>query len=122
MKPGRFDEQPIPEMISTSWGAMRSSTIASLIDFSTPKSPHPGHQSGWTSASRSLSVSSAVAMVVLPFLRLPDVRGRGHRRVAAVDGAGVRAHDQGPLGRAVRAAHEVDLPDRLAVAVHGDSL
>src|SRR5262249_16610333 len=121
MKPGRLDEKPIRETISTSWGAMRSSTIASLIDFSTPKSPHPGHQSGWTSASRSLSVSSAVAIVVLP-AALPDVGGLGHRRVAAVDGARVRADDEGSLACAVRAAHEVDLPDGLPVAVRGDPL
>src|SRR6267142_26102 len=44
MKPGRFDEQPMPETTSTLWGGIPSSTMASLSDFRTPKSPQAGHQ------------------------------------------------------------------------------
>src|SRR6185295_20426369 len=67
MNPGRFDEHPMPETTSTLCAGIPSSTMASFSDFKTPKSPHPGHQSGSTAPWRLLSVSSTVAMAV-PFL------------------------------------------------------
>src|SRR5262245_27558639 len=57
MYPGRFDEQPIPLMVSTSWGWRPSSAMACLRAASTPKSPQPGHQSGSTLPLNSLTVS-----------------------------------------------------------------
>ena len=48
-KPGRFDEQPMPETTSSSCGWISSSAQACNKAFSTPKSPQPGHQSGGTS-------------------------------------------------------------------------
>src|SRR5436309_1682033 len=55
--PGRFDEQPIPLTVSTSYGCSDSSAIACFSAASTPKSPHPGHQSGSTLPLRSLTVT-----------------------------------------------------------------
>src|SRR5262245_321264 len=111
MNPGRFEEQPMPETISTLWGAIFSSRIASLIDFNTPKSPQPGHQSGWTGPSSSLRVSSAVAIVIS--FRLPGVRPAGDQ--AAVDRPGVPADHQQAFRLVVGATHQLDLPDRLFV-------
>ena len=48
-KPGRFDEHPIPETINISLGLISRSAAAFCNPFSTPKSPQPGHQSGFTS-------------------------------------------------------------------------
>src|SRR5437588_12844384 len=52
-----LDEQPMPLMVMTSWGWNPSSAIACFRAASTPKSPHPGHQSGSTLPLRSLTVS-----------------------------------------------------------------
>src|SRR5260370_5695436 len=48
MYPGKLEEHPIPLMVTTLWFGMRSSTRAFWTAASTPKSPHPGHQSGST--------------------------------------------------------------------------
>src|SRR6266568_1436610 len=116
MKPGRFDEQPMPETTRTLWGGMPSSRMASFRDFKTPKSPHPGHQSGWTSPSRLCRVNSAVAMMCLLPLRR---HGAGSRldsgQLQAIHGAGVHSDHELSFGSAVRPVHELHLPDRLAV-------
>src|SRR5215813_1907819 len=113
MNPGRFEEQPIPETTSTLWGGTFSSTSASLIDFSTPKSPQPGHQSGWTAPSKSLSVSSAVAIGT----SLDRALLARCNRMTAVHRSRVRAdHEQG-LETGVFTVQQLHLPHRLAVAV-----
>src|SRR5262252_5648683 len=48
----------MPLIVSTSCGYRPNSTIACLIECSTPKSPHPGHQSGSACPFRSLTVSA----------------------------------------------------------------
>src|SRR6266851_3238309 len=48
MYPGKLEEQPMPLIVTTLWFGMRSSTRAFWTAASTPKSPHPGHQSGST--------------------------------------------------------------------------
>src|SRR4030095_14677909 len=111
MNPGRFDEHPMPETIKTLWGGIPSSRIASLIDFRTPKSPQPGHQSGCTSESRIFRVSSMV-VAMHSLLTRPRARRQGMTRV---HGARVHADDEDLLGGAGRASHELDLPDGLAV-------
>src|ERR1700756_5081476 len=70
MKPGKFDEQPIPLMVTTLWFGICNSTRAFWTAASTPKSPHPGHQSGSTLPFKSaiatwLVVARAVAIFVL---------------------------------------------------------
>src|SRR5450631_1875296 len=70
MKPGRFDEQPMPRTTATSWFWIWRSTSAFWIAASTPKSPHPGHQSGSTLPFRSaivncLGATTSVAIVDL---------------------------------------------------------
>src|SRR6266853_5578187 len=67
MKPGKLDEQPIPLIVTTLWFGICSSTRAFCTAASTPKSPHPGHQSGSTlpfksAIARCFGVSNAVAM------------------------------------------------------------
>src|SRR5215468_4141581 len=57
MKPGRFEEHPIPLTVTTSWGRIWSSTSAFSSDDNTPKSPQPGHQSGSIFPLKSASVS-----------------------------------------------------------------
>jgi hypothetical protein len=49
MKPGKFDEQPMPETIIKSLGLIPNLPAAIWSARSTPKSPHPAHQSGSTS-------------------------------------------------------------------------
>src|SRR5487761_798700 len=49
MKPGRLLEQPIPETTSRSLGSISMLETACTSEFSTPKSPQPGHQSGLVS-------------------------------------------------------------------------
>src|SRR5439155_6636968 len=131
MNPGRLDEHPMPETTSTSWGGMPSSTMASFSDLRTPKSPHPGHQSGSTGPSRLLSVSSTVAIDRVPFLmhalgrdavaicarrqphaRLEDRARRlaeeaRRRRVPPVAGSRGGADDEHALGAAVGAVHQL---------------
>src|ERR1700751_1918216 len=70
MKPGKFDEQPIPLMVTTLWFGICNSTSAFWTAASTPKSPHPGHQSGSTLPFKSaiatwLVAARAVAIFVL---------------------------------------------------------
>src|SRR5215469_8282171 len=71
MNPGKLDEHPMPLIVTTLWFAICSSTNAFSTAASTPKSPHPGHQSGSTFPFRSesvtcLGVSSAVAIGCSP--------------------------------------------------------
>src|SRR6266702_3829802 len=53
-----FPEQPIPEKRMSLLMSMGSSVSAILSPASMPKSPHPGHQSLWTSVRRSESLSA----------------------------------------------------------------
>src|ERR1700722_9285918 len=78
MKPGKFEEQPIPLMVATSWLGICNSTNAFCTAASTPKSPHPGHQSGSTLPLKSAIVVSfgatvSVAIVISPSSGLPIV-------------------------------------------------
>src|SRR5215468_1522578 len=57
MNPGKFDEQPIPLIVTTLWLGICNSTSAFSTAASTPKSPHPGHQSGSTLPFRSAIVT-----------------------------------------------------------------
>src|SRR5690348_15015458 len=57
MKPGKFEEQPMPLMVTTSWLGICSSTSAFCMAASTPKSPQPGHQSGSTLPFKSAVLS-----------------------------------------------------------------
>src|SRR6201997_5941406 len=71
MKPGKLDEQPIPRMVTTLWFGICNSTRAFSTAANTPKSPHPGHQSGSTLPFRSAIVTchsgaKAVAMSSSP--------------------------------------------------------
>src|SRR5215467_2566514 len=71
MNPGKLEEHPMPLIVTTLWFAICSSTSAFSTAASTPKSPHPGHQSGSTLPLRSdrvtcLGVSSAVAICSSP--------------------------------------------------------
>src|SRR5580692_12224346 len=61
MKPGKFDEQPIPLMVTTLWFGICNSTRAFWTAASTPKSPHPGHQSGSTLPFKSAIATWLVA-------------------------------------------------------------
>src|SRR5215469_14567527 len=68
MNPGKLDEHPMPLIVTTLWFAICSSTSAFSTAASTPKSPHPGHQSGSTLPFKSAIVTChwfaiAVAMV-----------------------------------------------------------
>ena len=47
MNPGRFEEQPMPLIVTTWCGFNPSSNSAVCSADSTEKSPQPGHQSGW---------------------------------------------------------------------------
>src|SRR3989442_9219308 len=91
--PGRFDEQPIPLTVSTSYGCSDSSAIACFSAASTPKSPHPGHQSGSTLPLRSLTVTlarsvlrGASTMAMAVSLNLDLVHGHVEFRRALQDG------------------------------------
>src|SRR5213592_156514 len=79
MNPGRFEEHPIPLMVTTSWGWIWSSTSAFWSEDNTPKSPQPGHQSGSTfplkSASVSLLESGSTTVAMCP----PHLYRRAHR-------------------------------------------
>src|ERR1700739_1114258 len=71
MKPGKLDEQPMPLMVTPLWVGICSSTSAFSTAARTPKSPHPGHQSGSTLPFRSAIVTChcgdrAVAMCFSP--------------------------------------------------------
>src|SRR5215469_2723904 len=57
MKPGKLDEQPMPLIVTTLWFGICNSTRAFSTAASTPKSPHPGHQSGSTLPFRSAIVT-----------------------------------------------------------------
>src|SRR5229473_1333666 len=57
MYPGKLEEHPMPLMVTTVWFGMRNSTSAFCTAASTPKSPHPGHQSGSTLPFISAMVS-----------------------------------------------------------------
>src|SRR5256885_6193243 len=59
MYPGRFEEQPMPLMVRTSCGCRPSSESAIFSAFKTPKSPHPGHQSGSALPLNSFTGSAA---------------------------------------------------------------
>src|SRR6266849_1310683 len=61
MKPGKFDEQPIPLMVTTLWFGICNSTRAFWTAASTPKSPHPGHQSGSTLPFKSANATWLVS-------------------------------------------------------------
>src|SRR5260370_3395287 len=65
MYPGKLEEHPIPLMVTTLWFGMRSSTRAFWTAASTPKSPHPGHQSGSTLPFISAMVNCWLARCVL---------------------------------------------------------
>src|SRR5687767_8303016 len=95
MYPGRFDEQPMPLTVMTSQGWRPSSTIACFRAASTPKSPHPGHQSGSALPFRSLTVgftrsvlTSIVVAIVVSFIDSSDrdfVNGHVLRDLARED-------------------------------------
>src|SRR5947209_19622088 len=65
MYPGKLDEQPMPLIVTTLYVGMRSSTSAFCTAASTPKSPHPGHQSGSTLPFKSAMVSCWLARCTL---------------------------------------------------------
>src|SRR5258708_1984505 len=65
MYPGKLEEHPMPLMVTTLWFGMRSSTRAFWTAASTPKSPHPGHQSGSTLPFISAMVNCWLARCVL---------------------------------------------------------
>src|ERR1700722_17713451 len=83
MNPGKFEEQPMPLMVATSWFGICSSTSAFCTAARTPKSPQPGHQSGSTLPLRSaMVVSFGAAISVAIVCTLLDhnlVRGNGKR-------------------------------------------
>src|SRR5713226_9813154 len=72
MKPGRFDEQPIPEITANSWGLISSSAQARKSALRTPKSPQPGHQSGDTSGLKSFTSSLMGAVAVAIGMETPE--------------------------------------------------
>src|SRR6266851_3053549 len=65
MYPGKLEEQPMPLIVTTLWFGMHSSTRAFWTAASTPKSPHPGHQSGSTLPFISAMVNCWLARCVL---------------------------------------------------------
>src|SRR5258707_341406 len=65
MYPGKLEEHPMPLMVTTLWFGIRSSTRAFCTAASTPKSPHPGHQSGSTLPFISAMVNCWLARCVL---------------------------------------------------------
>src|SRR5439155_13610037 len=109
MKPGRFEEHPMPETMTRSLGATPRRPAAIFTAFKTPKSPQPGHQSGSTGpAYVSRGSSITVAMRDLPSC----IHG-----LPVVGGSGFDANGQLPgLGAGV-AGDDVQHPPRLAVAV-----
>src|SRR6266566_3105086 len=82
MKPGKLDEQPMPLMVITSWFGICSSTRAFCTAASTPKSPHPGHQSGsilpFKSAITSCLVTAKPVAIFL-FSSNHDLVGRNRK-------------------------------------------
>src|SRR6266496_6855075 len=72
MKPGKFDEQPIPLMVTTLWFGICNSTSAFWTAASTPKSPHPGHQSGSTLPFKSAIATWLVAAGAVTILCPPQ--------------------------------------------------
>src|ERR1700757_4665994 len=75
MKPGKFEEHPMPLMVATSCLGICSSTSAFCTAARTPKSPHPGHQSGSTLPFKSaratwLVDARAVAIFCSPQTRI----------------------------------------------------
>src|SRR5439155_19866794 len=67
-----FPEQPIPEKRTSLLMSMDSSVSAILRPASMPKSPHPGHQSLWTSVRRSESLSAMCQHHSLVLCRVRD--------------------------------------------------
>src|SRR6266496_4330668 len=109
MKPGRFEEHPMPETMTRSLGATPRRPAAIFTAFKTPKSPQPGHQSGSTGpAYVSMGSSITVAMRDLPSC----IQG-----LPVVGGSGFDADGQFPGLGAAFARDDVQHPDRLAVAV-----
>src|SRR5580704_2977707 len=72
MKPGKFDEQPIPLIVATSCFGICNSTSAFCTAARTPKSPQPGHQSGSTLPLRSAMVVSFGAAISVAIFSLLD--------------------------------------------------
>src|SRR4029077_997427 len=73
-------------MVTTLWFGMRNSTSAFSTAASTPKSPHPGHQSGSTlplksAIARRLVSAKTVAISVL--LNQDFMRGHGQSGLSA---------------------------------------
>src|ERR671931_671436 len=98
MKPGRFEEHPMPETMTMSLGATPRRPAAIFTAFKTPKSPQPGHQSGSTGpAYVSMGSSITVAMRDLPSCmhRLPVVGGSGLDANGQLSGlaAGIARYD-----------------------------
>src|ERR1700679_2702067 len=94
MKPGKLEEQPMPLMVATWCLGIWSSTRAFWTAARTPKSPHPGHQSGSTLPLRSaitirLGTTTSVAIGETPseFSKTVGLRSlhhdlmRGHRKI-----------------------------------------
>ena len=75
--PGSRDEQPIPDTTTVSCGSSRSSDSVRYTEFSTAKSPQPGHHTGL----RSLLYSSGVYLNSHS-LTTPPPRGRRRTPVA----------------------------------------
>src|SRR5437867_6419300 len=70
-KPGRFEEQPMPETTKIRCGGSWRSEQAWKSAFRTPKSPHPGHQSGGTSDLKSFMVGGAVVVDMSDSFKAP---------------------------------------------------
>src|SRR5579871_6814864 len=65
MYPGRFEEHPMPLMVTMFRGSICSSITAFCSAARTPKSPHPGHQSGSALPFNSGSVICFKPVVVV---------------------------------------------------------
>src|SRR5258708_2606387 len=74
MKPGKFDEQPMPLMVTTLWFGICNSTRAFWTAASTPKSPHPGHQSGSTLPLKSFNATWLVVARAVAIFSSPQTR------------------------------------------------
>src|SRR5688572_28918361 len=82
----------MPLTVMTSYGWSPSSTIACFSAASTPKSPHPGHQSGSTLPFRSLtvgftrSVLGSIVVAIVLSLHRDLVHGHVRGDLAGEDG------------------------------------
>src|SRR5215469_10457170 len=76
MKPGKFEEHPMPLMVATSCLGIWSSTRAFCTAARTPKSPHPGHQSGST-----LPLRSAITICLGSIASVAIESSRGLKRI-----------------------------------------